>query len=258
MIQAENLNFQINNLTLLNKVNLTIEPQSRVAILGSTGCGKTLLLKILAGILMPTSGRLLINGKDILHISEEENLNIRRNLGFMFQDSALWENKTVFQNLELPLRYHHPNYSIAESTRIIENLLTEARISHERNSRPAVLSQGEARMVSFLRSIILDPSILFLDTPESSLDPEGIKYIEKKLDFFVKKKITLIFITSNTEWISKYSTHLLVMDNGCVLDYGPTRQLALYASVEVKKIINKVQDLNQIIADDILNLLEGE
>ncbi len=257
MIQAENISFQIDGLTLLENVNLSIEEKSRVALIGPTGCGKSVLLKILAGIQVPSTGEIRILGKNLSDINEKDNLALRRRIGFMFQDGALWENKTVYQNLELPLLFHSPELEKGQAHRAILHLLQEAGLMHERDNRPAVLSLGEFRMVSFLRAIILDPDILFLDQPEIMLDPEGMNFMEKTLEKFVKKEATMLFITSNSSWITKFSTHLLVMDHAEVLAYGPTKELLRHASDEVKKIVSKIPDIDLVFTDDILNLLGG-
>lgn len=258
MIQAQNISFEIDGCKLLDNVNLQIQEKSRVAIIGPTGCGKSILLKALAGILVPTAGEVLLFGNNLLNITEKENLNLRRRIGFMFQDGALWENKSVYQNLELPLLYHRPELKTKEAEKIIMNLLSDAGLSHERNNRPAVLSQGEFRMVSFLRSIVLEPELLFLDQPEIMLDPVGISFLERNLERFIKKEASMMFITSNSKWITNYSTHLLVMDRGEVLAYGPTKELLAQASPEVQKIIRKIPDIDLLFADDILRLLGSD
>lgn len=256
MITAENISFVSNGQTLLTDVNLTIEEGTRTAVIGPNGCGKSLLLKILAGIVVPNSGQIRYFGKDFQDLDKKDYLALRRRIGFMFQDGALWENKNVGQNLDLPLSFHFPDLPARERNRIIDSLLAEAGLSHEKTNRPAILSQGEFKMVSFLRAIILDPDILFLDQPENALDTFGLEYVNRKLRQFAQRNATLIYISTHGKWITELSTHLLVMDHTRVLAHAPTRELIRSTDGAIRRILATVPDIDLVLADDILNLLE--
>lgn len=256
-IEARNLSFIVDRVELLRDISLTIARGTRTAILGGAGSGKSLLLKLLAGILTPTSGQVLFRGQDWLTMGEKENLEARRVCGFLFQDNALWENKTIFQNLELPLRFHYPDMPKSESARRVEEALQRAGILHEAHNRPAVLSQGEARLAGFQRALILSPEVLFLDQPDTFLDRQGQEYVMQVMHEFRRQGKTLIFIPNHFDWVVDLSTHLILLEAGRMVIHGPTSAVLHQSDPMVKKILEKVSGV-AAYSDDILNLLEGD
>ncbi len=258
MIIMEKVAFSAGNTQILEEISLTIPAGKCTAIVGLSGSGKSILLKIMAGILPPESGQVFYQGKDIHTMSEAENLEFRKNSGFVFQDGALWENKTVYQNLELPLRYHTPGLSVADAEKVIMDELRSLKLEHERLSRPAVLSQGEVKLVSFLRAMILHPQLLFLDEPDTSLDPHNLSMLKARLRQSLKTGSTIVVITNRVDWIADFSDFLLVVKDKKVIGFDTTENIVRNPPQGSREILSSLSGLSGFYSDDILNLVEGE
>ena len=170
LFEMQGISFVANDYTIIEDLSLTVEEGTITAFLGEPGGGKSSALKLIAGIITPTSGKLLYNGKDVSMMTRKENEAYRVRTGFMFQNSALWQNQNVYQNLELPLRIHYPKMSAAERKKRIYEVFSLVGCEKPITIRPAGLSIGERKMIGFARAIICNPDILFLDEPTESLD----------------------------------------------------------------------------------------
>jgi len=133
--------------------------------MGPSGSGKSTLLKVAAGICVPDSGEVLVEGRSLLRMSDRRLLEFRRASGFMFQDAALWANKTIFENLALPLQIHRQDLAAASVRAEVLAALRRAGLEASAELRPAQMSMGENKIVSFLRAVVLRPALLFLDNP---------------------------------------------------------------------------------------------
>jgi phospholipid/cholesterol/gamma-HCH transport system ATP-binding protein len=156
---------------VLDRASVSFGRGASSVIMGPSGCGKSTLLKVAAGILLPDSGEVLLEGRPLQRLSEARLLEWRRSSGFMFQDAALWANKTIFENLALPLQFHHPSLAAAEVRRRVRASLERGGLEASEDLRPAQLSMGEAKIASFLRAVILEPELLFLD--DTQFRPHG-------------------------------------------------------------------------------------
>ena len=114
LLEMKNVSFIDNTTQVISDTSLSIEKGSVTALLGESGGGKSTVLKLLAGIVIPTKGNIFYNGKELSKMSKKENLDFRKNSAFMFQNSALWANQNIYQNMELPLKIHFPQMSEEE------------------------------------------------------------------------------------------------------------------------------------------------
>ena len=189
LFEMQEISFLANDYTIVDDLSLTVEEGTITAFLGEPGGGKSSALKLIAGIITPTSGKLLYNGRDVSMMTRKENEAFRIRTGFMFQNSALWQNQNVYQNLELPLRIHYPKMSAEERKKRIYEVFSLVGCEKPITIRPAGLSIGEQKMIGFARAIICNPDILFLDEPTESLDERTTNiFVSMLKDFCYNKK----------------------------------------------------------------------
>jgi ABC-type Fe3+/spermidine/putrescine transport system ATPase subunit len=195
----------------LNDVSVDVEKGEFLSILGPSGCGKTTLLRIIAGLLPPDDGQILLDGKDITNAPPS-----KRSLGIVFQNYALFENMTVFENVAYAARLkakREKNATVAEVNVRAEELLAELGIAELAKKYPANLSGGQMQRVAIARTLILNPDIMLFDEPMSALDIATrlqlrtvIKEIQKKFG------TTMIYITHDQEEAFAMSDRIMVMD----------------------------------------------
>ena len=155
---------------ILKDVSLTVKDGETMVILGASGSGKSTLLKLIIGLLTPTSGEVLVDGKDMGRLSEEELNKARRNMGFVFQYSALFDSMNVKENVAFGLRMH-TKLPEEEIDRIVKETLHLVGLDGIENLMPSSLSGGMKKRVSLARAIALEPKIILYDEPTAGLDP---------------------------------------------------------------------------------------
>ncbi len=240
----------------LDEVSVAFPPNRSTVIMGPSGSGKSLLLKVAAAIIPPDSGRVLMYGKNLQRLGQKELLGFRRSSGFMFQDAALWENKTIFENLALPIQFHSPRRSSEEIENRIRKLLNTMNLLDSLTLRPAALSEGERKIVSFLRAIVLDPQILFLDEPTPSIDHQLLEKMLGMIKTLNEKGCTIIAVTHDAHLTSMIANHLVVLKDGRVLEAAGIAEVRRSANREVIEILTQVLSEAATYDTDILDLLE--
>ncbi len=238
-------------------VNITCSiPRGRTTlIMGPSGCGKSTLLKVMAGIIIPDSGKVLLEGRDYYSLSDKQVLEFKKRNGFVFQDSALWANKNVFENLSLPLRFHFPEMDAAQIEQKVTRALEYINLSDSIYLRPAQLSLGEQKMVSFTRALITRPTVVFMDEPTLSVDAE----MKTRLLAMIKKlkaaHCTLVAVIHESAIISMLADNLIVLKSGMILAQGPFNQVINSNNTELKGILNDILQKPSSYDQNILDLL---
>lgn len=175
----------------LKHINLTIEDGETLAIIGGSGSGKSTLLRLLIGLIKPTSGKILVNGVDIVPM-DEENLNkVRLHMGMVFQYSALFDSMTVGENVAFGLR-EHTKLSDADIRAIVKDKLHLVGLDGVENMMPNELSGGMKKRVGLARAIAVEPSVIFYDEPSSGLDP----LMTEKIDELIVSTQQALSVTS--------------------------------------------------------------
>ena len=187
-------------LTVLDEVDLSIEPESFIAIVGPSGSGKTTLLGLLAGLDVPTAGSVMLDGKDITSLSDDERARFRaRNVGFVFQTFQLIPTLTAEENVMVPLELANV-VSSAEAESRARELLTSVGLGDRMHHYPAQLSGGEQQRVALARAFANKPKVLFADEPTGNLDMEtGHRIIELIVELNAAMKTTLVLVTHDLE-----------------------------------------------------------
>ncbi len=226
--------------------------------MGPSGCGKSTLLKVAAGLIPADAGSVLFNGRDIFQMSDRAMLDMRRINGFVFQDAALWENKSLFENLALPLQVHFPALSHHDLERRVMRALEHAGLTESAAERPAALSGGERKVAAFLRALVTEPSLLFLDEPTLSIDHAMSTRITALIREQKARGSTIMAVTHDAELTAQLADRLVVMDEGQVIASGDFDEVKMSHNARVRAILSQV--LGQIASydTDLLQLLDGE
>jgi len=196
----------------LNNVSFTVDKGEFIAIMGPSGCGKSNLLHLLGGLMRPTAGRILIDGRDIASLADSERTAVRREkIGYVFQRFNLLPTLTAKGNIELAKKIHG-NGSLSRNG--IGEILEMLGLSGKIHSRPAELSGGEQQRVAIARALINQPSIILADEPTGSLDSKNAHTVLQKLrDLNEKWKQTIVMITHDSEAASTASRVIEMKDS---------------------------------------------
>jgi phospholipid/cholesterol/gamma-HCH transport system ATP-binding protein len=156
---------------VLRGVNLKVHNKENVVVLGRSGTGKSVLIKIICGLLKPDSGSVKVLGKEVELLNDKELQELRLQIGFSFQNSALYDSMTVRENLDFPLARHSKHLTRKERSRQIESVLDDVGLLQTINQMPSELSGGQRKRIGIARTLILRPKIMLYDEPTSGLDP---------------------------------------------------------------------------------------
>ena len=218
LFKMQNVSFSSGNVKIIDSLSLSIENGTVSAFLGKSGCGKSTSLKLLAGLYVPTHGKILFEEKNIFSMSRQENLTFRKRTAFMFQDSALWANQDLYNNLDLPLVTHFPNMSRAERRQRIVDIVKKVGFTKSLTLRPAALSIGEQKQIGFARALICDPEILFLDEPTESLDEKTSSLFISILKDFCYNGNTMIYVSHDPDFINTFESDKYYFEQGQLKD----------------------------------------
>ena len=171
VIAIQDLYKSFGELEVLKGVNLTVYKGENVAVLGKSGTGKSVLIKIIVGLLKPDSGEVVVLGQRVDQLNEKDLNALRLRVGFSFQNSALYDSMDIRQNLEFPLKMNRKNLSQKEVTLAVEEVLEAVGLANKIDEMPADLSGGQRKRIGIARTLILKPEIMLYDEPTAGLDP---------------------------------------------------------------------------------------
>ena len=217
-IQISHLNKWFNHYHALNDINLTIEKGELVALLGPSGCGKTSLLRIIAGLELPTSGHIFFENQDI---SKEDIRN--RHIGYVFQNFALFPHMKVIDNIAFGLRIKPKKVRLSpkEITKKAQFLLEMVQLEHVANHYPHELSGGQCQRIALARTLAINPKILLLDEPFSALDTKVRRELRRWLTQFHQEiHLTTLFVTHDQEEAMEIADRVVIMNRGIIEQIG--------------------------------------
>jgi phospholipid/cholesterol/gamma-HCH transport system ATP-binding protein len=221
-IETRDLRKRFGSAQILDGVDLQVPEGSIAAIMGPSGTGKSVMIKHILGLLRPDSGDVLVRGRSLARMSRSEVIAMRRDIGVMFQDGALFSSMTVYDNVAFPLR-QHTDYSDREVHEIAMEHLEKVGLAHAVHRYPAELSGGMKKRAGLARGLVLDPGIVLADEPDSGLDPVRTALLgELLVERHSELGGTLLVITHNMMLAKRVSDYVAVLWKGKIVASGPS------------------------------------
>ena len=212
------------NVRVLDDVSFDVLRGQAFCILGRSGAGKSVTLRQMIGLMPPDSGRIFVQGENVGELDSEGLNRIRKQVGFLFQYSALFDSISVEENVAFPLR-RHTRLSPTEIHAKVGDLLGQVGLERHRDKMPSEISGGMRKRVGLARAMALDPSILLVDEPSSGLDPITSQEIDELLLGLRRGGTTIVVVTHNIPSARRIGDRLAFLHEGRILDSGTPEQL---------------------------------
>jgi phospholipid/cholesterol/gamma-HCH transport system ATP-binding protein len=226
MIEIKNLYKRFGTNKVLQGVNLNIFPGETLVIIGRSGCGKSVLLKHIVGLLIPDEGYVKLKDKIINELTKKELYEIRKKFGFLFQGSALFDSMTVEENVSLPLVESKNGFSKNEIKKIVTAKLELVGLKNTLDIKPAELSGGMKKRVALARALVTNPEYILYDEPTTGLDPimsDSIDSLIKELS--EKIKVTTVVVTHDMYSVKNVAAKVAMMHEGRIHFYGTPEEM---------------------------------
>jgi phospholipid/cholesterol/gamma-HCH transport system ATP-binding protein len=221
LITVRNVSKSFGDLHVLNNISFELYEGESLAVLGKSGTGKSVLLKLLVGLLEPDQGAVIFHGKEIATITEHELNALRKEIGFLFQSAALFDSMTIGENLNILLS-KHTKYSLEERVAQITEALTMVGLADKIDEMPAQLSGGQKKRAGLARSIILRPKLMLFDEPTTGLDPiTAAQIAELILSLQTNLKTASILVTHDLPTAFRVCDRMILLQEGKKVYDGP-------------------------------------
>ena len=206
---------------VLKGITLRVSTGETVAVLGRSGTGKSVLLKLMIRLLPIDSGSVCVMGEQINTLNEHELYEIRKKVGFLFQQAALYDSLTVRENVAFPLARHVKKITAAERDCQVRELLASVEMDRDLNKLPSQISGGMQKRVGLARALVLNPEVLLFDEPTAGLDPiTGNEISNLILDLKKKRKMTALVVTHDVRAAKLFADRLVFLQEGRVVAEG--------------------------------------
>ena len=237
LIQFKDVCIAFGSLKVLQGLNLTIDEGETLTIIGGSGSGKSVTLKLLLGVLKPDRGHIYFEGKDVTTMREKELVEMRKKIGMLFQGSALFDSLTVKENVAYPLREHF-DYSEQELSRRIVEKLKLVGLPDIEKMMPSDLSGGMKKRVGLARAIASDPKVILYDEPTTGLDPTNTQRINQlTLELRKRLKVTSIVVTHDMDSAFLVSNRLALLKDGKICFVGTVDEIKASNDPTVRQFI---------------------
>ncbi|HUO07083.1 MAG TPA: ABC transporter ATP-binding protein [Phycisphaerae bacterium] len=236
-VRLENVHKSFDKLVVLDGVTLNIPERESVVVIGPSGTGKSVLLKHIIGLLRPDKGEVYFRDRRIDGLGERELQPIRKRFGFLFQQSALFDSLTVFENVAFPLREHTTCSESAIRDRVAQKLAMVG-LDGTQNKMPVELSGGMRKRVALARAIALDPEVVLYDEPTTGLDPIRADVInELILKLNDELHVTSVVVTHDMASAFKVADRMIMLSNGKVIAEGKPDDFRHSQNEEVERFV---------------------
>ncbi|MEJ7826863.1 MAG: ATP-binding cassette domain-containing protein [Segetibacter sp.] len=237
MIEVKNVKKIFGYKTILHDVSLVMDTGKCNLIIGSSGSGKTVLLKCMVGLFTPDQGNIIYDGKTMSALSVDEKKSLRQQIGMLFQGSALFDSMTVEKNIKFPLDMF-TTLSHGEKMKKVDEVLARVNLQGANRKFPSEISGGMKKRVGIARSIVLNPQYLFCDEPNSGLDPQTSLVIDRLISDLTKEfNITTVVVTHDMNSVMEIGEHIFYMYQGLKQWEGNNKEI----------IYSKDEKLNEFI-----------
>lgn len=240
MIEIKNLHKSFGGNKVLRGIDLTINTGESIAIIGKSGCGKSVLLKNIVGLIMPDEGEIFVDGLSVNNLSKEKLYDIRKRFGFLFQGAALFDSMTVFENVSLPLVENNYNFTEEEIKKLVEEKLSLVGLPGTENLKPSELSGGMKKRVGLARALITNPKYILYDEPTTGLDPvtsDSIDELIKELN--TKMNVTSIVVTHDIFSVQKTAERIAMIHEGKIHFVGNLEEMLQINDPIIKNFIKR-------------------
>ena len=211
LIEVQNLTVQFKSQTILKDINVSIERGQTIAVIGESGCGKTVFMKTLVGLIQPTRGRVGFDGHWLQDMSQTELTQVRRRFGFVFQNAALFDSMSIFENVAFPIQQNEKASATEIHRRVMQRLADVGLPSSAANKFPAEISGGMRKRVGLARALVLEPELVVYDEPTTGLDPIMSDVInELILDTRRRFPVTSVIVTHDMHTARKVADRVLM------------------------------------------------
>jgi len=226
MIEITDLYKSFNNNKVLRGINLEIDTGETIVIIGRSGCGKSVLIKHIVGLLIPDSGTVKVEGQIVNEMNLSELYELRKRFGFLFQGSALFDSMTVEENISLSLVESVNSYSNSEISKLVEEKLEMVNLPGTQHLKPAELSGGMKKRVGLARALITNPDYILYDEPTTGLDPimsDSIDILIKELT--EKLNVTSVVVTHDMYSVKNVANKVAMINEGKIYFIGSQEEL---------------------------------
>jgi len=224
---------------ILRDISFEVPTAEILCILGRSGTGKSVTLKLLMSLIKPDTGKIWVDGEEITGLKEAGISRVRRKMGFLFQDAALFDSLTLYENLALPLR-RLTHKSQAEIDTTIDKVLGQVNLGGDKQKMPASLSGGMRKRAGLARALVLEPRILLADEPSSGLDRIPAAEIDELLLLQKRERqTTVIVVTHDVHGARRVGDRFAVFDKGDLVAFGTAAEVEQSENETARKLISE-------------------
>ena len=240
VVAVENVYKSFDGHKVLNGINLQVNQGETLAVLGRSVTGKSVLLRLIIGLDTPDSGSICIHGQDIAGLALDHLGEIRKKMGFLFQQAALYDSLTVWENVAFPLEHHRRDMPKTERADRVRQLLVEVGLDGDIDKMPSDISGGMQKRVGLARALALEPEILLLDEPTAGLDPISSGEIDELiLKLQKERKMASIVVTHDLHSAKTIAGRLALLNEGDVVIEGTFEHLQQSDIAFVKEFLQQ-------------------
>lgn len=253
MIEVKNLNKKFDEDVILSDINATFEKGLVNMIIGKSGSGKTVLLKCIVGLVSPSSGKIMYGNRNLLTMKTSEVRRLRRDIGMLFQGSALFDSRTVLENVMFPLDMFS-RINLKERKKRAEFCLERVGLANSANLYPSEISGGMMKRAAIARAIALNPKYLFCDEPNSGLDPKTAQLIDELIkDITDEFKMTTIVVSHDMNSVINIGDKIIFLNEGIKEWEGSKSEVMDSKNEKVNDFVFASDLFKKIkVADDII------
>ena len=224
---------------ILSDISWNVPAGEALCILGRSGTGKSITLKLIVALLKPDTGKIWVDNDEISQLEGPELSRVRRKMGFLFQDAALFDSLTLYENLALPL-HRLTQKSQSEIDFVVDRVLCQVGLAGDKAKMPSELSGGMRKRAGLARALVLEPKILLADEPSSGLDRITASEIDELLLWEkAERKTTLIVVTHDVRGARRVADRILVLDRGKLIAQGTVPEIEHSDNEIARKLISE-------------------